>query len=80
MASTFWIAIALIAMCSIVTKGVVSIVRASKGGGKKFADLESDLAVLEQELEDARQRIEVLEKIVTDSRYDLGKQIDDLAP
>lgn len=61
---------------------VVRIVRASKGGGSKvntrLEDLESDLAAVEQELEEARERIVVLEKIVTDDRGDLRKQIDGL--
>ncbi len=81
MGSVFWTAIAVIAVSSIVTRGVVEIIKASKAGGKgskRFDDLEGDLANLEQDLEDARQRIEVLEKIVTDGKYDLSKQINDL--
>jgi hypothetical protein len=66
---------------------IVRIIRAGKGsgaggGGKgltaKVKDLESDLAEVEQDLDDARARIEVLEKIVTDDRHDLRKQIDGL--
>lgn len=84
MASGFWVVIGIIVVCAIVTDGVVKIIKASKSGGgkdanKKFADLEADLANFEQDLDDARQRIEVLEKIVTDEKYDLGKKIDDLA-
>jgi 5-bromo-4-chloroindolyl phosphate hydrolysis protein len=82
MASTFWIAIAAIAICAIVTDGVVKIIRAAKSGragSQKFTDMETDLDSLEAELNDARQRIEVLEKIVTDEKYDLGKKIDDLS-
>jgi 5-bromo-4-chloroindolyl phosphate hydrolysis protein len=84
MGSSFWVVIGIIAVCSIITNGVVRIIKASKSGGgkdatKKFGDLEADLAAFEQDLEDARQRIEVLEKIVTDEKYDLGKKIDDLA-
>ncbi len=82
MGSVFWSLLAAIAICSIVTKGIVDVIKVSKTGGKggkRFNDLEADLANLEQDLEDAKQRIEVLEKIVTDDKYDLGKQIDDLA-
>lgn len=84
MSSGLWIMIGVIAVSAIVTDGVVKIIRAAKTGGgkaanKMFDDMESDLSILEQGLEDARQRIEVLEKIVTDEKYDLGKRIDDLA-
>ena len=43
-----------------------------------LARLEADLATVEQDLADARERIEVLEKIVTDRRYDLSQEIDRL--
>ncbi len=84
MALSIWIVIGLIVVCAVLIDGVVRIIKVSKSGGgkdvnKKFADLEADLSVVEQDLEDARQRIEVLEKIVTDEKYDLGKKIDDLA-
>ncbi len=63
---------------------VVRIIRTSKspGGSRKLIarieTLENDLTGVEQELEDARQRIQVLERIVTDEREDLRRQIDDL--
>lgn len=84
MALSIWIVIGLIVVCAVLIDGVVRIIKVSKSGGgkdvnKKFTDLEADLSVVEQDLEDARQRIEVLEKIVTDEKYDLGKKIDDLA-
>jgi hypothetical protein len=84
MGSGFWVVAGIIAVCAIITNGVVSIIKAAKSGGgkdanKKLGDLEADLATVEQDLDDARQRIEVLEKIVTDEKYDLGKKIDDLA-
>lgn len=77
--------IIVVSVVSVVADAVVKIVRTSKSGAgsKAFAqridDLEADVADLEQDLEDARERIIVLEKIVTDSKFDLGKQIDDLA-
>lgn len=84
MVSGFWIIIGCIAITSIIVNGVVKIIGVSKSGGgkdanKKFDEIEADLSTLEQDLEDALQRIEVLEKIVTDEKYDLGKRIDDLA-
>jgi 5-bromo-4-chloroindolyl phosphate hydrolysis protein len=79
-----WVIVGIIVVCAIIIDGVVKIIKAAKSGGgkdvnKKFGDLEADLATFEQDLDDARQRIEVLEKIVTDEKYDLGKKIDDLA-
>ena len=83
MANSFWVAIAVIATFAIITNGVVKIINAAKSSGKagnqNRIDLEADLESLQADLDDARQRIEVLEKIVTDEKYDLGKKIDDLA-
>lgn len=62
---------------------IVRIIRASKAPNtrvtKRIEELESDIADLEHDLEESRKRIEVLEKIVTDGRDDLRRQIDDLA-
>lgn len=62
---------------------IVRIIKASKGSGagplaQKVTDLETDLAAVEQDLEDARERIVVLEKIVTDGSHDLKRKFDDL--
>jgi len=68
----------------VIGQVVVKIIRASKSGVKpkviqeKFAAFEDDLALLEQDLDDTRQRIEVLEKIVTDEKRDLNQKIDGL--
>ena len=82
MGSTMWIAIGAIAVCAIVGDTIVSILKNS-GAGKKFdarvADLEAQTDELEADLANARKRIEVLETIVTDQKYDLGRKIDDLA-
>lgn len=61
-------------------EGIVRIIRASSGGstGKEVKDLQVQLADLEDELLDARKRIEVLESIVTDERHQLSKRIDEL--
>ena len=63
-----------------MAEGIVRIIKASKsGGGRKASELEADIAEIEEELEDARKRIEVLEAIVTDGRQDLKRQIDQLS-
>ena len=79
--STFWIFLTIIVGLSVIGDFVVKIVKASKHkrGSKELNDLESEIAVMEQDLEDARARIEVLEKIVTDDKYQLNKDINDLA-
>ena len=77
--SVFWLSITIIVVVSVVSTALVKIIRGHPGSSKRFDELETDLAALEQDLVDARERIVVLEKIVTDQKYDLGKQIDDLA-
>ena len=79
--STFWVFLTIIVGLSVIGDFVVKIVKASKHkrGSKELNDLESAIAVMEQDLEDARSRIEVLEKIVTDDKYQLNKDINDLA-
>jgi len=82
MASSFWTVIGLIAVVAIIGRTIVAIIKASNSGGKfkpRMTDLEEQVHDLESDLQDARQRIEVLEKIVTDQKYDLGREIDDLA-
>jgi hypothetical protein len=79
-----WIIVFVAGIIWALADGIVKIIRASKqsGGGQRtaarFDDLASDMAVLEQALLDARQRIEVLEKIVTDGKYQLHQDIDNL--
>lgn len=82
--SSFWLFLAIIIVVAIVSNAAVKIIKTSRMGDTKESrqrvkDLEIDVSALEEELEDARHRIAVLEKIVTDNRFDLGKQIDDLA-
>lgn len=83
MASTFWIMIGTVAIMAVIIEGVVRIIREAKSGGgrksqAKMSELEQKLVDLQDDLLDARERIVVLEKIVTDGKYDLGRQIDDL--
>ena len=84
MVSSFWGFIGVVVVLSIISDGVVKIIKASQGGSskglkQKVDDVEEDLAQVELELDDAKRRIEVLEKIVTDDKGNLSRQIDDLA-
>jgi hypothetical protein len=60
----------------------VNIIKASKTvvKGKDLNDkllaFEEDLSILEQELDDSRHRIEVLETIVTSEKRDLNQSFD----
>jgi len=82
---SFWITVMVVGIIAVSFEGIVRIINASKAasGSKRFLErmstLEEDLSENEQLLEDAVARIEVLERIVTDDKYSLGKQIDDLA-
>ena len=82
--SFFWLFLAIIIVVAIVCNAVVKIIKSSRTGDtresrQRVKNLEIDVSALEEDLEDARHRIAVLEKIVTDNQFDLGKQIDDLA-
>ena len=83
MGSSFWIAIGAIAITAILVRGIVSIVAVSRSPSSKASerieDLETQVDKLEDDLSDALERIKVLEAIVTDKRFDLKQQIDDLA-
>lgn len=62
-----------------ICEGVVRIIKASNGGGgKEVKALKAQVNDVEDELMDARKRIEVLESIVTDDRHQLSKRIDEL--
>lgn len=51
----------------------------AKKAGRKDAGLQSaEVESLRQEIATLDERIQVLERIVTDSRYDLDKEINDL--
>ena len=84
MGSSVWFYIFAFVTIAVVIDGVVKIIKASKGSRSKelqnaVDEIEDDLAKVEQDLEDARNRIEVLEKIVTDDKRNLSREIDDLA-
>ncbi|MBL6691487.1 MAG: hypothetical protein ISP91_13955 [Pseudomonadales bacterium] len=82
MASSFWIVIGIIVVAAIIGDTIVKIVKASKSGSKHQAridELEEHVQDVRADLQDARARIEVLEKIVTDEKYDLRREINNLA-
>lgn len=74
-----------IIIIAVLFAGVVNIIKASKmpSGSKKqrsrLEDLQADLENLETESEELRCRVEVLEKIVTDDKYQLNKDLRNLA-
>ena len=83
MASSMWVAIGMIAVAAIMGNTIVSIIKlkgSSPGGNFKLRNegLEQQFYDLATDLQDARQRIEVLEKIVTNQKFDLAREIDDL--
>lgn len=82
MVSSFWGVIGVIVVVAILSDMVVKLVKVSKSGAKsqgRVRDLEEQVQDMEADLQDARSRIEVLEKIVTDEKYDLKREINDLA-
>ncbi len=82
MGSSFWLVVGCVIVVAVIGDTIVKIIKASKSGSKhqgRIDDLEEQLQDVEADLQDARSRIEVLEKIVTDEKYDLKREIDDLA-
>ena len=72
--------ITAIAIVALVCWAIVELVNGPRGKKKDKKDanqinLTNDL---EREVEAMRERIETLEKIVTDEKYDLNRQFDDL--
>ncbi|MFT5209052.1 MAG: hypothetical protein ACI9CE_000770 [Flavobacterium sp.] len=78
------ILLGLVPLLGLVVLGhvIVNIIKASKTvvKGKDLNDkllaFEEDLSILEQELDDSRHRIEVLETIVTSEKRDLNQSFD----
>jgi phage shock protein B len=69
-----------IAIVALVCWAIVELVNGPKGKKKNKKDTEQvdQTHELEREVEAMRSRIETLEKIVTDEKYDLNRQFDDL--
>ena len=75
---SMWTSIAIIAVVAILANAVVSITR-GRGSRSQNRQLEKQMAKLEDDLDHAMERIVVLEKIVTDGKHSLRREIDDLA-
>ena len=69
-----------IAIVALVCWAIVELVNGPKGKkkDKKNTAPVNQTHDLEREVEAMRERIETLEKIVTDEKYDLNRQFDDL--
>ncbi len=66
-----------IAIVALVCWAIVELVNGPKGKKKDTAQV-NQTHELERAVEAMRERIETLEKIVTDEKYDLNRQFDDL--
>ena len=69
--------ITAVAIVGIVCWAIVELTNGSKAKKKNKVTLQQD-AELAQQVADLKARIETLEKIVTDEKYDLHRQFDDL--
>jgi hypothetical protein len=69
-----------ILIVAIVSWAIVKLVNGPKGKkkDKKETDQINLANRLERDMAVMRERIEILEKIVTDEKYDLNRQFDDL--
>ncbi len=71
-----------IAIVAIISWAIVSIVRTLKSkhveSSQYKGETKARISALESEIARMQERIVVLEKIVTDSNYDLKKQFEDL--
>ncbi|MEP1447108.1 MAG: hypothetical protein ABJK37_13475 [Paraglaciecola sp.] len=69
-----------IAIVALVCWAIVELVNGPRGKSKdkKAAAQVNQTNELEREVAAMRDRIETLEKIVTDEKYDLNRQFDDL--
>ncbi|MDF2178957.1 hypothetical protein P2G88_11920 [Aliiglaciecola sp. CAU 1673] len=63
-----------IAIVGIICWALVELVNSRH----KKAPKAQDLGPMQQEIEKLRERVQVLEKIVTDENYDLKRQFDNL--
>lgn len=72
--------ITAIVIVAIICWAIVELVNGSKNKKKDKKESESinQTSHLEREMATMRERIETLEKIVTDEKYDLNRQFDDL--
>ncbi|WP_028116030.1 hypothetical protein [Ferrimonas senticii] len=74
---SFWTAIVIITAISVGFGTIPEIMKQrnrSKQLGKSNEELEQRLHTLEQQNQQLHERVEVLERIVTDGQYDLKEQ------
>ncbi len=70
-----------VAIVAIICWGIVSLTKPSATKKKHKADLqklEDEQAQMKHDLDEMSKRLAVLEKIVTDEKYELNKAFDDL--
>lgn len=72
---SFWSAIVTIVIIACLTGIVMSWIDAQKTRGQNRDDLDKRIGEIESEFRD---RVQTLERIVTDERSDLKRQFDDL--
>ncbi|MFC6440564.1 hypothetical protein [Bowmanella sp. JS7-9] len=65
-----------IGIIAILTWGMIELVKQFKRGDSKQNS--KTVNELQSQVQQLRERVEVLEKIVTDNSYDLKKQFDNL--
>lgn len=72
---TFWSAVVIIVFIVCLSGIITSYISAHKAQGKSRDSVEKRIDELEAELSE---RVQTLERIVTDERSDLRRQFDDL--
>ena len=70
--------VAVVAIVFGTLYGIFDLLAKSKSKNKNTEELEAVKKQLEDELTDVKQRLAVLEKIVTDEKYNLRSEIDAL--
>ena len=66
--------VALIVVVGCITSVITEYLKTKRKGGFNNVDMEDTL----DRVDDLEERVRVLEKVVTDERYDLGREIDKL--
>lgn len=69
--------ITAIAIVAIICWAIVELTNGAKTKKKSKASQQKE-SELEQQVVELKERVETLEKIVTDEKYDLHRQFDDL--
>ncbi|MCC2614970.1 hypothetical protein LJ739_01785 [Aestuariibacter halophilus] len=66
-----------VAIVAIICWAVVELINGPKGKKRNKKD-DQDIAALQQEVLQCKERIATLEKIVTDEKYDLKREFENL--